>query len=883
MHPSRRRRCVLRSSRVESIEPRLLFSAHPAGDFTLDDMVETRSSPAPLVPLADINDLTGLTAARDLYGFDGSGQTVVIIDSGIAYRHGALGGGFGTGYRVVGGYDFAERDADPYDDGPVGSHGTHVAGIIASSDSTRPGVAPGVDLVALRVFDDSGAGRFEWVEEALRWVHANRHAFAHPITTVNLSIGSVWNSDTVPAWSTIEDELAMLESDGIFVAVAAGNSFASYLAPGLSYPAASPHVVPVSSIDNDGSLSYFSQRHARAIAAPGRSVLSTVPDYLGDRNGLDDDFARFSGTSMAAPYVAAASVLLREAYQFVGVTEVTPGTLSNLMRSTADVIYDAATNQQYCRLNLQRALEAIMPADDYGSSAEAAHRLGTLVDTLSVSGTVAQRGDHDFFCFTAGQSGRVHLTLNVSGALESHWELVGAVASEQTARAVSFDVVAGQTYTIGLGTSGGLGHYTLDARLTAGAGAPDTTPGRQDIRLDQRISSDGLWVSFTVARTGIVTFEALFAHARGDVDLELFDAQQRYVAGNYSSANGERIDVVARAGQTFYLHAYANGTANDDVDLRITNLVSQIGDRVSVVGTPGEDQFTFAPGATHVLTVNGVVYRFNPAAASRFSFDGLAGSDTATLNGTVGDDTAVLRVGSAEMAGLGYRVVVANVERVSALANGGGGDTVSLFDSPGDDVLRGSPRGVRLSGNGFVLEARGFGAVTVWATAGGRDVAGLNDSAGDDTFLASPGAASLSGRRFQIDVRGFDVVHAVASAGGFDQALLYDSAGNDVFVRSADRGQLYGPGFCNRAVGFEEIRAICNAGGHDVARLLDSALDDHLSGSGTSAQVANAAAAVWTYGFDVLWAHGGSGRDTADVAAVDYLLRLNGAWERRPG
>ena len=59
-----------------------------------------------------------------------------MIDSGIAWDHVALSGGLGTGYRVVGGWDFAENDADPYDDGPSGFHGTHVAGIIGSSNST---------------------------------------------------------------------------------------------------------------------------------------------------------------------------------------------------------------------------------------------------------------------------------------------------------------------------------------------------------------------------------------------------------------------------------------------------------------------------------------------------------------------------------------------------------------------------------------------------------------------------------------------------------------------------------------------------------------------------------------------------------------------------
>ena len=51
---------------------------------------------------------------------------ITLIDTGIAYDHLALGGGFGTSFRVVGGWDFAENDADPYDDAPAGFHGTHV-------------------------------------------------------------------------------------------------------------------------------------------------------------------------------------------------------------------------------------------------------------------------------------------------------------------------------------------------------------------------------------------------------------------------------------------------------------------------------------------------------------------------------------------------------------------------------------------------------------------------------------------------------------------------------------------------------------------------------------------------------------------------------------
>lgn len=79
-------------------------------------------------------------AMRDPSGqpVTGRGVRVAILDTGIDYTHPDLGGCFGPGCKVVGGYDFLNGDADPWDDN---GHGTHCAGIVAANGVLKAGAA----------------------------------------------------------------------------------------------------------------------------------------------------------------------------------------------------------------------------------------------------------------------------------------------------------------------------------------------------------------------------------------------------------------------------------------------------------------------------------------------------------------------------------------------------------------------------------------------------------------------------------------------------------------------------------------------------------------------------------------------------------------------
>ena len=106
-------------------------------------------------------------------GVDGRGYSVVVLDSGIDLNHPFFGPDAddnGVADRIVYQRDFSDLDNDASD---RHGHGSHVSSIVGSSDPQLPGMAPGVNIIALKVFGDNGAGNFAQLEQALQWVAAN--------------------------------------------------------------------------------------------------------------------------------------------------------------------------------------------------------------------------------------------------------------------------------------------------------------------------------------------------------------------------------------------------------------------------------------------------------------------------------------------------------------------------------------------------------------------------------------------------------------------------------------------------------------------------------------------------------------------------------------
>ncbi|WP_083610164.1 S8 family serine peptidase [Pontibacter flavimaris] len=247
------------------------------------------SEPAPTAPVPtepapaynSITPLAGETVAWNIervgYG-DGTGKTVWIIDSGIDTDHADLNVDTARSFSFIYGNPSIE---DGY------GHGTSVAGVIGAKNngSGMLGVASNATIIALRVFDDAGAGTVSRAISAVN--HVNRNG--KPGDVVNMSLGSGISS-------TLDNAVMTAAANGILFAIAAGNSAVD--CSGTS-PARvnAPGVYTISAIDSYNKLWSSSNFGAGVdFAAPGVNVTAT--------NKSGSFSSGHYGTSMAAPHVA---------------------------------------------------------------------------------------------------------------------------------------------------------------------------------------------------------------------------------------------------------------------------------------------------------------------------------------------------------------------------------------------------------------------------------------------------------------------------------------------------------------------------------------------------------------------------------------------------
>jgi serine protease AprX len=262
------------------------------------------------------------------------GISVAIVDSGIA-PHADLPLSRIRAYK-----DFVSGGRTPVDNC---GHGTHVAGIVAGSgahsNGLYAGIAPVVDIVALRVLGDDCAGNTSDVIDALEWIARNHETYKIKVVNISLGHGVLESIFTDPLVQAVE----RLSRKGIAVVTAAGNKGVNPTTHGPGYggvgvPCNAPSAICVGSLDTQGTPDLTDDRVSESSSrGPTRFDLQAKPDLVapgvnivslavrGSRlfNEFENlrvpgatgqpEYLSLSGTSMASPAVAgAAALLLRE-------------------------------------------------------------------------------------------------------------------------------------------------------------------------------------------------------------------------------------------------------------------------------------------------------------------------------------------------------------------------------------------------------------------------------------------------------------------------------------------------------------------------------------------------------------------------------------------
>ena len=306
-------------------------------------------------------------------GFDGTGTTIAILDTGVETSHPFLAGkvveeacysgdipGLTTSFCPNGlSEQIGPGSATPcWLDGCY--HGTHVAGIAAGNGAGAgmpfSGVAKGANIMAVQVFsqiDNALAcggvapclgGFTSDILAGLERVYTV--AAARNVVAVNMSLGEgqfFAQCDTQPYKPLIDS----LRAIGVASVVAAGNDGHT---TSVMTPACVSSAVSVGATDKNDEVAYFSNAASfMSLFATGDEIVSSVPD---------GGFEVLSGTSMAAPHVAGAWAVLKQAAPSATVTDILTA-----LRNTGKPIHDNRPGGTVTvpRISIYEALATLTP------------------------------------------------------------------------------------------------------------------------------------------------------------------------------------------------------------------------------------------------------------------------------------------------------------------------------------------------------------------------------------------------------------------------------------------------------------------------------------------------------------------------------------------
>lgn len=308
-------------------------------------------------------------------GYTGSGWTVAVLDTGVDKNHPSLTGQviseacFNSNTSIAssrcpGGATASTASGSGMDcSASTGSgceHGTHVAGIVASTDGYFRGVAPAAKIIAINVFSyfPSYCGAPCVLTYDSDQIAGMQRVYdlrgTYQIAAVNMSLGSTTKYTSEAACDSAhagrKAAIDALRSVGIATVISAGNSG---FVDGMGAPGCISTSISVGAVDDSRNVwAYSNAASFTDLFAPGVNVTSAKP-FL-------NNFQTYSGTSMAAPHVAGAFALMRQAKPDATVTQIRD-TLYNTGYAVTDTRAGAGGRVKPL-IQVNNAITAILPA-----------------------------------------------------------------------------------------------------------------------------------------------------------------------------------------------------------------------------------------------------------------------------------------------------------------------------------------------------------------------------------------------------------------------------------------------------------------------------------------------------------------------------------------
>ncbi|VCU69647.1 Extracellular serine protease precursor [Pigmentiphaga humi] len=295
-----------------------------------------------------------LVNAADAYdrGFTGRGVVVGVFDSGLNGSHSEFQGQF------LGGYDFlAKKPYTPGSGTDPGLHGSHVGGLIAARRDGvgMHGIAFDAKLMVagLNPYAESTDRMFA---QGLDYMAEQRVTIMNASLGLNRCDGSIGTppchvGDYTPEGYQAENPLTVaamrrLAEADVLVVVAAGNSTQPHPevlagAPAL-FPELQSNWLAVTSVGVEGEAVGYANHCGMAkdwcLTAPGGTTARKVLSVAGTGTG----YLEMDGTSMAAPLVAGAAALVKQAFPYF-----TAYHLQQTLLTTARDIGDPGVDERY--------------------------------------------------------------------------------------------------------------------------------------------------------------------------------------------------------------------------------------------------------------------------------------------------------------------------------------------------------------------------------------------------------------------------------------------------------------------------------------------------------------------------------------------------------